>query len=48
MSSSKLGDNKVLAVGPNNTVKTLSDAEKVKLDMDLCSTIKWPVAYCKL
>jgi hypothetical protein len=48
MCSSHLGENKVLAVGPNNTVKTLADAEKNKLDMELCSTIKWPVAYCKV
>ena len=48
MGSSKFGDNKVLAVGPNNTVKTLADAEKTKLDMELCSTIKIPTAYCKV
>ena len=45
MCSSCLGDRKALCIGPNNTVKTLVDAEKTKLDMELCSTIKLPVAY---
>jgi hypothetical protein len=48
MSSSKLGQSKWLCVGPSCTIKTLEDAEKHRVDIELASTTKWPVRYIEV
>ena len=48
MCSSKFGDSKSVIIGPTCTIKTLEEAGEGKLDMELASTIKWPVAYMEV
>ncbi len=43
--ASRLGEQKVVLVGPRQTIKTLVQAAKVKLDVESIGTTKWPVWY---
>jgi hypothetical protein len=48
MCSSRLGECKSVIIGPSCTIKDLDDAMKQKLDMELASTTKFPVAYMEV
>jgi len=48
MCSSKFGEGKSVIIGPSCTIKDLDDAMAGKLDTELASTTKFPVAYMEV
>lgn len=48
MCSSRFGESTCVVIGPECTIPDLEQAGKTSLDVDLSSTIKWPVAYIEV